>query len=322
MTAKTIAITGASGFVGQAALAALIPLGHRLRLLVRDAGARKYPPEIELVEGTLADRDGLLRLCEGADTVIHIAGAIAALSRPGFMAVNADGTARLVEVARQKSVGRFVHVSSVAAREPSLSPYAESKRAGEMAVQKLAGTMEHVILRPPAVYGAPDKATLPLFRQLTARSAYLPGRPGQRVSLLHVRDLAAALAFAATAADAPTGATFEIDDGKPNGYSWAEICAIASAHEGHAVVPHLLPRGLLAPVAWLAGLLARLTGRPSILTPAKLNELYHADWVVRGPRFLPWRAELSFAAGFADTVSAYRRAGSLRASRAAIRKHA
>ncbi|MCW5745648.1 MAG: NAD(P)H-binding protein, partial [Alphaproteobacteria bacterium] len=75
-----VAVTGASGFIGQHLTATLAARGIRQRLLVRrlpklplaDAAA------IELVTGDLADPAALRRLVRGAGAVIHLAGAIKA----------------------------------------------------------------------------------------------------------------------------------------------------------------------------------------------------------------------------------------------------
>ena len=74
------------------------------------------------------------------------------------------------------SVRRFVHVSSLAAREPQLSPYGASKRAARMRSQSWRRSSMPIIIRPPAVYGPGDRATLPLLKALTRPVAVIPAR--------------------------------------------------------------------------------------------------------------------------------------------------
>ena len=126
---KTIVLTGATGFVGRHVLRALLAGGWRVRALVRDPARLRLPtgtPEdaVEVVLGDLADDAALARLMEGAEAVVHLAGLVAAAREIDFYAVNAEGARRLAQAAARAGVRRFVHVSSLAAREPELSPYA------------------------------------------------------------------------------------------------------------------------------------------------------------------------------------------------------
>ena len=310
MSAPLIAVTGPGGFVGRAVMAELAARGLRARVLARDPGRLTVHLDTEIVAGDLADQAALASLCAGADAVIHIAGAIMAVNRDAFFAVNAEGAANVAAAAASASVRRFVHVSSLAAREPDLSHYAASKRAGEHLVARAAGRMNWVMIRPPAVYGPGDKATLPLFEQLTRRYALVPGGGKGRISLLHVADLARALVDAAVA-DAPCGTIHEIDDGKPSGYGWDELCAIAGAAEGRCVQPLFVPRSALALPALLADIIANVRGVPFMLSQSKLGELYHPDWVVRGPELPSFSPEFGFARGFVQTLAAYRDQGLL-----------
>ena len=84
-----------------------------------------------MVLGDLSDEAALRRLVEGADAVVHAAGLIKARRPADFLAINRDGTALLSALAPD---ARFLLLSSLAAREPQLSPYAASKRAAEEVV--------------------------------------------------------------------------------------------------------------------------------------------------------------------------------------------
>jgi nucleoside-diphosphate-sugar epimerase len=310
VSAPLIALTGATGFVGRAVTAELAARGLRTRVLARNPDRLQRHLDMEIVAGDLADKPALAGLCKDADAVIHIAGAIMAVNRDGYFAVNAQGAADVADAAAQAKVRRFVHVSSLAAREPDLSDYAASKRAGEHLVARAAGRMNWVMMRPPGVYGPGDAATLPLFAQLTRRFALVPGGPRARISLLHAADLARALVDAALA-DAPSGSIHELDDGKAGGYAWADLCAIAAAAEGHPVDPIFIPRAALVLPAMVAEAVAGLRGVPSMLSRGKLGELYHADWVARGPELPGFAPQIGFAEGFAATLAAYRNQGLL-----------
>ena len=102
----------------------------------RDADATSLSAEgVDTLLGDLLDVDSLARLQAGADAAINCAGLIKARDLGAFLAVNRDGAVRFA----QASTARQVLVSSLAAREPQLSDYAASKRAGEEAALAVAG---------------------------------------------------------------------------------------------------------------------------------------------------------------------------------------
>lgn len=302
---RTIAITGATGFAGRHAVAELLARGHRLRALVRNPQAAGLPDGVTLVKGDLADRSALEQLAAGAGAIVHLAGALTALDREGYFQVNERGTRALVEATLQAGVGRFVHVSSLAARAPQLSAYAASKRAGEEVVHARMDRLNAIIIRPPAVYGPGDRGTLPLIKELTRPVAAIPGPAGARFSLIHGRDLARLIA---DALEGLAQGLHEVSDGKPDGYGWADLLRTASAFRGSPVRAIFLPRAVPAAVAGVAEGLARLTGKASMVNRGKIAELYHTDWVAR-PGGLALADPIPFEQGFAETVTWYRAAG-------------
>ncbi|MFO1159862.1 MAG: NAD-dependent epimerase/dehydratase family protein [Reyranellaceae bacterium] len=300
-----VAVTGATGFVGPHLVAALGRRGWRVRLLVR-----RWSPlpslggvEAELVLGDLADDDALQRLVEGADAVVHAAGLIKARRPDEFMAVNRDGTARLSAAA---GTARLVLLSSLAAREPQLSPYAASKRAAEEAVAGRAGPW--LAIRAPAVYGPGDRETLAYFRAVARGLAPRPLVAEARLSLIHVADLAEVVAQAVDASISRS--ICEIDDGREGGYSYRDMQEAAARAVGRTVLGVAVPRPVMAGLARLNQLGHRLGGPVQILTPGKVNEIFHPDWTVHDRRLagaIGFAARYDLVAGFHDTVLWYRR---------------
>ena len=312
----TIAMTGATGFAGRHAVEALLSKGHRVRALVRDASKAALPPLVEPVAGDLDSADALHKLAEGADVFLHVAGAISAVNRAGFFAVNQIGTLNAIAAAKAAGVRRFVYVSSLAGREPTLSPYGASKASAEDIVR--GAGLSHVIVRPPAIYGPGDRATLPLIKELTRPIAMLPTTADTRFSLLHVRDMASILT---EACEARREGLTELSDGKAGGYSWAELCAIAGAHQGRLVRPVFLPRGMVSAVASVSEAIARFRGQPGMVSCGKVAELYHPDWVAKGEGW-PLKSLTLFPEGFAETLAWYRQRGWLPQPRRAGRSTA
>ncbi len=307
----TIALTGGTGFIGQHLIRRLLAGGWEVRALTRRPAALAAAPGLIPLEGALDQPAALARLLEGATAVIHAAGLIKARNRAAFDAVNVAGTENLLTAAlAQPRAPKFLHISSLAAREPALSDYAASKRASEAVLEAKAGALTWQVLRPPAVYGPGDTMTLQLFRQFSWGLALLPGRHG-RFSLLHVEDLAAAV-LVLLDSDLPSGQVMELDDGRPGGYGWPEVTAAAGAGLGKNIRSFVVPRALLRGLAAVGTGLSRLTGRVPLLTQGKVNEISHPDWVCHQNRLdevTPWRPRIGIDEGFAETISWYKSQG-------------
>ena len=298
-----IALTGATGFVGRAVVSALLAKRHQVSALVRDMTKVNLPLELRLVQGDLQNGAALDDLTKGADVVIHVAGATGALRRSDFFVANEQGSRAIADAAARNGVKRFVHISSLAAREPELSIYGASKRAGEAAVETFGGKMLIVILRPPAVYGPGDRGTLPLLRSLTQSFAVIPSSSMSRFSLIYVDDLARIIVEAAGAAR--TGVV-ELDDGQRQGHDWRELAQIASVSEQKSVTPIFLPKFVAMSVAAIVEAFARITGRLPFVSPDKIKQLYHGDWISRGEGW-PLKDPVGFALGLSMTLDWYRK---------------
>ena len=284
MTAfPVIALTGATGFIGGAILSHLTSSGRHVRALYRPRKGRSPPsfPGVEWLSGNLEDEGSLQALVAGTEAVIHCAGAVRGASRADFDRINVDATGRLAQVAaRQARPPRFLLISSLAARMPGLSHYAASKWSGECAVKAAADRMHWAALRPPAVYGPGDRELVPLFRCIANGFALLPGDASGRFSLLYVDDLAAA-AMRWLVGDAGFGQAFELDDGRAGGYDWDAVLDISgrALHGGRPVRRIAIPLPLLKLAAFANLVAARLLGYPPMLTPGKIREITHQDWV-------------------------------------------
>jgi 2-alkyl-3-oxoalkanoate reductase len=304
---KRVAVTGATGFVGPHLVAALARHGWKIRLLVR-----RWSPlpslagvEAELVLGDVSDEAALRRLVDGADAVVHAAGLIKARRPADFRTVNRDGTALASALAAD---ARFVLLSSLAAGEPLLSPYGASKRAAEEVVAGRAGPW--LTVRAPAVYGPGDRETLAYFRAVARGFAPRPSLPDARLSLIHVADLAEALALAVERPPPPS--VYEIDDGREGGYGYDDMQAAAEAAFGRTARSLPVPRIVMDGIARMQALGQALGGPVQILTPGKVNEIFHSDWAVRDRRLaaaIGFRSGYDLTLGFRDTILWYRRHG-------------
>ena len=297
-----LAITGGTGFVGSHLLDVALAEGHRVAALTR----RDQPERagLEWVAGDLQDRDALHRLIDGADAVIHVAGTISAPNAAGFDKGNVQGTLAMLAAATAGGVHRFVHVSSLAAREPKLSLYGASKCKAEELV--MSSGLDWAIVRPPAVYGPGDKETLELFRMAKLGLMLMP--PKGRVSVIHADDLARLL-LALAGPEVPSNILVEEDDGKPGGWTHREFARALAAAVGTkpAILssPGILLRAAAHIDQWWRGEKAKLT-------TDRAAYFSHRNWVVEPKRACPpqiWQPQIETQKGLADTASWYREQG-------------
>jgi nucleoside-diphosphate-sugar epimerase len=313
------AITGATGFVGGHLIERLA--GNEVSCLARGASEELARAGCRVVTGAISVPAALDALVSGADVVFHVAGAIAARSEAEFMAVNRDGTAAVARACARAGVKRLVYVSSVAVTGPSergrpvdetapprpLTPYGRSKRAGEQAVRESGAAF--TIVRPPIVYGPRDGQTLRLFRMAHRGLAPLVGDGAQELSLVHAFDLAEAL-VAAAASPAAAGGTYHA--AHPEVVSQRALLEEIGRAVGRR--PRLVPVPVRAVRAALvvAGAVARLTGRPTLLDPSKGPELVARAWTCAAEaiaRDTGWRAQIPLARGLRETAGWYAAAG-------------
>jgi nucleoside-diphosphate-sugar epimerase len=298
----TVALTGATGFIGRALVPRLDQAGFRVRALVRrTSDVARLPAGVERVVGTLADAESLTYLVHGARAVVHCAGAVRGRSARDFDPVNVEGVARLASATRaERPAPAIVHLSSLAARHPELSAYAASKRRGE---QALLAAPEWTVLRPPIVYGPGDRELLPLFRWMARGIAPIVGPRGGRWSLIYVDDLAEAVIWLVLRG--PTGRVFELDDGQPSGYAMEDIIAAVERWRGRRVVRIDVPAPLLRALSRLNVLGARIRRRAPMLTPDKVREIFHPEWTCDNTALADatgWRPRIRLDEGLRRTL--------------------
>lgn len=297
-----LAITGGTGFVGGRLIDLALERGHRVRALARRP--QETREGVEWIAGSLEDRDALEKLVIESDAVIHVAGVVNAPDVAGFEAGNVKGTLAMLAAATAAGTRRFVHVSSLAAREPHLSQYGHSKARSEELVK--GSGLDWIIVRPPAVYGPGDKETLELFKMARGGQIFMP--PRGRLSLIHVDDLARLL-LAAAEPDAPEKIIIEPDDGRRGGWSHVEF--------GHALAEAVgVPARTISTPRWLlsaASRVDRMVRRDKAkLTPDRVAYFCHPDWVVSPDRAAPaelWHAAIATEAGLKQTAEWYRSKG-------------
>lgn len=274
---KLVAVTGATGFIGNALIQRLTEDGWTVRALTRS-----HRPDSESVQWIYGDLDNLTalhHLVNDVAFVIHCAATVRGSSFQEFAHTNIEGTKNLLcAISKQKQHPRFLLISSLAAKQPELSWYAQSKYLAEQQLSEYSGQLQWTVFRPTAVYGPGDKELKPLFQAMRRGLFPVVGKIHNRFGLIHVYDLVAAIQ-AWLASELPINGTFELDDGTLGGYSYESLSILAQQvwrRPVHCIViPNLLIRGIALSNLWFA----HLFHYSPMLTPGKVNELQHDDWV-------------------------------------------
>jgi len=300
-----LAVTGGTGFVGGHLLRAAAEQGQLSRALTR--GWRPPEPKIEWVEGALDRPASLAKLCAGADAVIHIAGLINAPDRAGFEAVNVGGTAAMIDAARRAGVRRFIHISSLAAREPKLSDYGWSKAKSEKLVA--ASGLEWTIIRPPAVYGPGDRETFELFKM--ARRGFVALPPKGRFSVIHVEDLCRLILKVVDEPDS-VSETYEPDDGLEGGWDHRHFARTLGRIFGKRAATVAMPKIVMRGASRIEKIVRRDKAK---LTADRVRYFCHPDWVVTAQHRPPsalWQPQIRTPTGLKATASWYQEQGWLK----------
>ena len=189
-----ILVTGGTGFTGAALTLRLLDDGHSVSVIDKDPGIALEEIKqkgAQVVLGSITDRDLVAKCVSGAEIVMHLAAAFREIGVPDalYQEVNVEGTRIVVEEALKAGARKLVycstqgvhgHIETPPGDESSpIAPadyYQQTKYEGELVVQEYAKQgIEHVILRPTAIYGPGDpgrflmiykrvkKGTFPMF---------------------------------------------------------------------------------------------------------------------------------------------------------------
>ncbi|WP_262696302.1 NAD-dependent epimerase/dehydratase family protein [Kordiimonas aquimaris] len=304
-TGQTIALTGATGFLGKHVLDALLESGHRVKALTRSPQIDRQ--NVEWVVGALDNETSLELLTQGTSTLIHLAGLTKALTRDIFFDVNVTGSKRLFDAAQTSGVQHVLHISSLAAREPRLSHYGASKAGTEMLLTARKWGFSWTILRPPAIYGPGDKEILKLLKASKYGFLPAPGSTRNKFSMIHVADLAKATAVLSDQSN--KASILEIDDGAKRGYTVKDVAScIPKNNTKMHYVP--VPYTIMASIGFINQTFAHMLNKPAMLTVSTARYLCHADWTVtenRRFRHEKWAPQFDLKSGLQNTLDWYRK---------------
>ena len=319
---QTVMLTGATGFIGSHIAERLLRENACVHLWVRRrnylvaslerAGAMVY-------SGHPNDRATLKESLQGADSVIHCAGAVRALNEEQYFEANIGLTQRILELLKAPQV--MILISSQAAAGPSgpcmslsedavphpVSHYGRSKLAAEERVKQwgAANGGNFTILRPAVVYGPGEKDLYNYFKWIKRGLLPLFDRGRQQISIIHVEDLVSAIS--ASSRHSPSGEVYFVSNDhacslKDIGY------AIREAFHKTRLVDLNLPLLVLDSLAFLLDAASLVTRKPAILSREKVLEIKQSAWLCSNGKVkekLGWKPRIPLKEGIRLTAEWY-----------------
>jgi len=267
---KRILVTGGCGFIGANLVPILLERGYQVRVLDNlSRGQIDFLPKsgFEFLKGDIRDSEAVADACKDIDKVVHLAAygsVIESVEYPDInFEVNAWGTLKLLEAARDAGVSRFVFASTGGAligdAEPPVSedsnprpksPYGASKLVGEGYCHAFAGSYDlpTVMLRFGNVYGpvsAHKKGAVTAFIKAIMRGEdiVIYGDGTASRDLLHVSDLCDGI-VRALETDLEPGSVFHLATGRETSVAeLAELLKSVADVAEHPVVFRAARRG-------------------------------------------------------------------------------
>lgn len=276
----TVFLTGATGFVGGTLARLLIRRRHRVIAALRaTSDSSRVPPGCGIVRVDFLDPESLAPSLREAEVIHHVAGAVKARSQEEFDLANAGSTAALVKAASGACPeALFVLTSSQAAAGPCgtgpVTAYGRSKLLAERAV---TGFPNHLIIRPPAVFGPGDDATVNLFKWAKRGFFVSPGTRGGFCAIF-VDDLAELMT---RVMNHPEIRGSILQPSYPLRLSWKGFHRSLQTAAGRRILHLRVPCFLISTAGAMAEIMASFTGACPMLTRDKARELTARDWVLK-----------------------------------------
>lgn len=321
--ARVALVTGATGFIGSHLAEALLSRRWRVRCLVRNTSVLRWVPtdDVSLINGDIANPgEDLERAVRNVSVVFHLAGLTSAADDSSYITVNVEGTRNVVR-AMQKAApdALLVFCSSLAAAGPSkknrpinetdspspVSAYGRSKLTAERIVEESG--LEHLIVRPPAVYGPRDTDILAAFRLASRGLALRVAPEGQTLSLVHVEDLALGLACAA---ETEGRGVYYMTDGMV--HTWESVMEHVARAVGKKTRIISISPFVADSLSRLEVFRASLFGAKPLLTPDRIIELSQASWTCDDTRArldIDYESRVALPDGLRTTAEWYRKQG-------------
>lgn len=324
-------VTGVAGFLGSAVARKLAGSGRRVRGVVRASSPRENLADFpgELVEADLRDPAAVRAAMAGAGELFHVAADYRLWARDPEEIVrnNRAMTGAVMEAALDAGVARVVYTSSVATLLPdpngpadetraatpeqATGAYKRSKVVAERLVEDLVRTrgLPAVIVNPSTPIGPRDVRPTPTGRIVVeAATGKMPAFVDSGLNLVHVDDVAAGHLLAA--AKGKVGERYILGG---EDVALGEMLRDIARIVGRKPPTVQLPVAPLFPLAWLAELGGKLTGKEPFITLDSLRMARHHMFYTsaKAERELGYTAR-PYVAALEDAIAWFRAAGMIR----------
>ena len=326
--ARTILVTGATGFTGGNLARRLAAQGENVRALVRDPSKAEglAAAGIDVRAGQLTSLNDVVAAARGCDQIHHIGAVFRTAGHPDsyYREVNVGGTQNVLEAARRVGCERVVHCSTGGvhghiANAPAdetypFGPgdvYQRTKLEGELAASAAARRGQPVVIvRPGPIYGEGDLRFLKLYRAVARGVFVMVGSGKPKLHMVHIDDLVDGFVLCSTS-EAALGEIFILAG--PDAPTLNELVRYIARALGVTEPRSRIP---VWPVK-LAGFLCE-----SVCVPLRIDPPLHRRRVAffthhrefdcsKAARLLGYAPRVSSQAGIGRTADWYRAAGYL-----------
>lgn len=329
-----ILVTGGTGFTGRHLVRNLVTEGLQVRVLTRSArhACRVLPPEVDLVEGDVADGKTVRGCVDGVSRIFHLAASFNEAGIPDgrYRRTHVAGTGLLLEAAKDEGVERFVHVSTVGVHSHVADPpadeeyrrrpgdiYQETKNEAELLALRFQRRHDFplTVIRPTPIYGPGDLRLLKLFKMIDRGLFVMLGNGEVCFHMVHVADLVQGLRLADREPEA-IGEVFII--GGPEYCSLNELTARIADLLGKPPPRFHLP---VRPLYLLSAAVEKVCVPLRIEPPIYRRRVAfftknRAFSIEKAERVLGYRPRYDLDRGLRDTIAWYRSEGHLSRQRA------
>ncbi|OAB62355.1 hypothetical protein AY599_03775 [Leptolyngbya valderiana BDU 20041] len=150
----TVAVTGATGFVGGHVVRALLDRGYKVRALShshKDIADLRDRDAVAVTVGDINNADALAELLRGCTAAIHLVGIIRETKNKRFDALHVEGTRSIVKACQRAGVRRYLHMSALGVDDEARTQYQKTKFKAEQEVR--ASDLDWTIFRPSLIHG-------------------------------------------------------------------------------------------------------------------------------------------------------------------------
>lgn len=286
---QKIAVTGASGHIGNVICRLLLNQGYFVKAMYHSAHQSLNDLDIEKIKGSVLSKTDVEKLIDGCDVVINCAAIVSIHGDPTgiIFKTNTEGPAIVLETCIRKGVKKLIHFSSVhAVNTPAGNlPFTEelpyktkendaydfSKAFGEQILlnRQPVHPVEIVILRPSAVVGPYDFKPTPMGKALIDFfHEKIPVLAEGGYDLVDVEDVARS---AIASIDKGRNREVYLLSGKY--YSLSELSSIIKKVTGKKVPKIVVPYCILNMLLPFISILGKITSKPPLFTKTSIHAL-------------------------------------------------